>query len=49
MRDWIVILILYVLLLGLFRGLGGFARAGEALRQWGERSGAARMTTNSTS
>jgi hypothetical protein len=49
MQEWIVILILYVLVLGFFRGLGGFARAGEALRQWGERSGTARITTSSSS
>ncbi len=35
MRDWIVILILYVLVLGLFRLAGGFRAAGQALRSWG--------------
>jgi hypothetical protein len=35
MRDWIVILVLYVFVLGLFRVLGGFAAAGEAIQAWG--------------
>jgi hypothetical protein len=35
MRDWIVIVVLYLLGMGLFSLLGGFRSAGEALQQWG--------------
>lgn len=38
MRDWIVILVLYVVVLGLFRGLGGLRSAADAFRMWGEAS-----------
>ncbi len=43
MRDWIVIVVLYLLGMGIFRLLGGFGAAGEALRQWG-RAWATRAT-----
>jgi hypothetical protein len=48
-RDWIVILILYVLVLVLFRLLGGFATAGEAFRSWGSRSTKLRLRPGSSS
>jgi Sec-independent protein translocase protein TatA len=49
MRDWIVILILYVLVFGLFRLLEGFASAGEAFRSWGSRSTTIRPRPGSSS
>lgn len=33
--DWIVLGSGYLLALGLFAWLGGFGRAGDAIRQWG--------------
>ena len=36
--DWIVLVSGYVLALGLFYRLGGFQRAGEAIRSWGSSS-----------
>ena len=36
--DWVLIGFGYVLALGLFVWLGGFARAGEAIRSWGRRT-----------
>ena len=49
MRDAIVFLTLYVVVLGLFRWLGGFGSAGEAIRRWSESSSAARPTAGSSS
>jgi hypothetical protein len=41
--DWIILGSGYVLAVGLFAWLGGVARAGEAIRNWGRES-----TTNRT-
>jgi hypothetical protein len=49
MRDWIVILILYVLVLVLFRVLGGVAGAGDALRRWGSHASTGGMKPRSSS
>jgi uncharacterized protein HemY len=49
MRDWIIILILYVLVLALVRLLGGIAGAGEAFRQWGVHSSTRRAEPRSSS
>ena len=38
MWELIVIVFLYVLVLGLFRILGGIAAAGDAFREWGRAS-----------
>lgn len=38
MRDWIVILVLYAVVLFGFRALGGIRAAGEALERWGRAS-----------
>jgi hypothetical protein len=35
MRDWIVVLVLYVLALGLFRLLGGWGSAADVFARWG--------------
>ncbi len=47
--DWIVIGILYVLVLLLFRFVGGVASAGEAMRQWGAHTSRRRMKPRSSS
>jgi uncharacterized protein HemY len=47
--DWIVIAVLYVLVLLLFRLLGGVDSAGEAMRRWGRASARRRMTPGSSS
>lgn len=49
MRDWIVILILYVFVLALFRFAGGIAGAGDALRRWGSHASTPRMNPSSSS
>lgn len=49
MRDWIAILILYVLALGLFRVLGGLGSAAEALRRWGGHTAGSRVNPGSSS
>lgn len=36
--DWIVLASGYLLALGLFYWLGGFRRAGDAIRNWGRSS-----------
>jgi hypothetical protein len=41
--DWVILGSGYLLALGLFSTLGGFARAGQAVRRWG-RSSSARGT-----
>lgn len=38
MRDWIVILVLYAVVLFGFRALGGIRAAGETFRRWGRSS-----------
>jgi Sec-independent protein translocase protein TatA len=38
MWSWIVIGVLYVLVIGGFRILGGIGAAGDALRDWGRAS-----------
>jgi len=49
MRDWIVTLILYVLAVIGFRGLGGFSSAGKAFRRWGAHGGSSRTQPGSSS
>jgi hypothetical protein len=49
MRDWIVILVLYVLSLGLFRILGGLRGSADTFRRWGRASSALRMSPGSSS
>jgi hypothetical protein len=48
MRDWIVFFVLYALVLGLFRGLGGFRSAGDAFRSWGKASSTLRKNPSSS-
>jgi hypothetical protein len=38
MRDWIVVIILYALGMGLFQVLGGLGAAANALSRWGRAS-----------
>lgn len=38
MKEWILIAVLYVLVIGAFRHLGGFGSAGDAFRRWGRAS-----------
>ena len=49
MIDWIVIAILYVLVLLLFRFVGGVASAGEAMRRWGAHESRRRTKPHSSS
>ena len=49
MWDLVVIGILYVLSVGLFRWLGGFGAAGDALRVWGRSNAAMRANHGSSS
>ena len=49
MGDWLVILVLYVLALGLFRTLGGWGSAAEAFRRWGSRNAKLRVHPGSSS
>jgi uncharacterized protein HemY len=49
MGDWIVIGILYVLVLLLFRFVGGVASAGEAMRRWGAHESKRRIKARSNS
>jgi hypothetical protein len=49
MRDWVVILVLYVLALGFFRILGGFGAAADAFRRWGNASSDFRTNPGSSS
>ena len=49
MLDWIVIAILYVLVLLLFRVVGGVAGAGDAVRRWGSHSSSRGMKPRSSS
>ena len=38
MQDWIIIVALYMLGMGLFQILGGLGAAADALKTWGARS-----------
>jgi hypothetical protein len=49
MRDWIVVLMLYLFGLGFFGVLGGLRSAADALRKWGETSSAIREHPASSS
>jgi uncharacterized protein HemY len=49
MRDWIVIAILYVLVLVLFRVVGGVTAAGDAVRRWGLHASRRGMKASSSS
>jgi len=42
MGQWILVIALYLVGIGLFHALGGLAAAGEWMEQWGERCGALR-------
>jgi hypothetical protein len=48
MRDWIIVLMLYLLGLGFFGVLGGLRSAADALRKWGEASSAIRQNPSSS-
>jgi hypothetical protein len=48
-RDWIIVLMLYLLGLGFFGLLGGLRSAADALRRWGEASSAIRDNLGSSS
>jgi hypothetical protein len=48
MRDWIVLFALYALVLGLFRGFGGFGSAADAFRRWGKASATLRRSPGSS-
>jgi hypothetical protein len=49
MRDWIVILVLYAVVLFGFRALGGIRAAGEAVERWGRSSSMPRALDRSPS
>ncbi len=49
MSNWIVIVLLYVLGMGLFGLIGGLRSAGEAFRTWGESAAARRRAVASSS
>jgi len=49
MKDLIVAVVLYLFAIGMFRWLGGFASAGEALRDWGSATAAKRTSASSSS
>lgn len=49
MRDWMIIVALYVLSLGLFRALGGIRGAADTFRRWGHSSSAVRFNPGSSS
>jgi hypothetical protein len=48
MTQWIIIVVLYGLGMGLFSLLGGLSSAGEAFRRWGESATAGRRPTTSS-
>jgi hypothetical protein len=49
MSNWIVVVVLYLLGMGLFHLLGGLAAAADVLRRWGEAvSSHARNTPSSS-
>ena len=45
--DWLIVAVLYVLMLVLFRWLGGFASAGRAFSEWGRSSSTVRPDPSS--
>jgi hypothetical protein len=47
--DWIIIIALYALGMGLFQVLGGLSSAAEHLRKWGETSSSIRASEASSS
>ena len=47
MLDWLIVAVLYVLMLVLFRWLGGFAAAGRAFSEWGRSSSTVRPDPSS--
>lgn len=49
MREWLPILVLYVLGLGIFRLLGGLGAAAGAFRRWGHGSTSLRARPGSSS
>jgi hypothetical protein len=49
MMQWIIIVALYALGMGLFHVLGGLGAAGEHLRSWGEAHTSLRKTEASAS
>lgn len=49
MSNWIVIVVLYALGMGLFAVVGGLRSAGAAFRTWGEAVAARRHETSSAS
>ena len=49
MREWIPILVLYIIGLGLFRVLGGFGAAARAVQRWGHGSSTVRTNPGSSS
>jgi hypothetical protein len=48
MRDWILFFLLYGLVIGLFRVLGGFGAAADAFRRWGKASSSIRENPTSS-
>lgn len=49
MWDWLIIIVLYVWVAGLFRWLGGFSAASNAIREWGRASTSVRADQASPS
>ena len=49
MVDWIVIAILHVLVLVLFRIVGGVTSAGDAVRRWGSHTSTRGVRASSSS
>jgi len=49
MSEWMIAIVLYVLGIGVLRWLGGFAAAGDALREWGRATAMSRKTASSSS
>ena len=49
MREWIPILVLYVVGLAFFRALGGFGAAAGAVRRWGRESSGLRTSPGTRS
>jgi hypothetical protein len=45
--KWIITIFLYLLGMGLFRRLGGFRAAGDALRRWGQAASTVKTRTRS--
>jgi hypothetical protein len=48
MRDWIVVVVLYLVGIGLFRILGGFGAAANAFRRWGKATSSLRNNPSSS-